>query len=145
MLERRKEDYDRALKLYSDALQLALTEAKPDQIYYHAINVAFLKLASGDRSHALEAAQQALDYAQQGDLIQWRLATRGEGFLMLGNVAGAIESYKQALAATSVVREIESMYKQAMWIAELQKNSAAVQALNDEFRGQIQVGAAIAP
>src|SRR5260370_13000457 len=112
MLERRTEDYNRALKLYSDALQLALNAAKPDQIYYHAINVAFLKLAAGDRSQALEAAQRALDYAQHGDLIQWRLATRGEGFLMLGNVAGGIKSYRQALAATSVVRAIESMTKQ---------------------------------
>jgi pimeloyl-ACP methyl ester carboxylesterase len=143
MLERRMEDYDRALQLYSEALQLALSEAKPDQVYYHAINVAFLKLAGGDRSHALEAAQQALDYAQHGDLTQWRFATRGEGFLMLGNLAGAIESYKQALAATSVVREIESMYKQAMWIAEVQKNSAAVPLLNDVFRGRVQVDIAV--
>jgi pimeloyl-ACP methyl ester carboxylesterase len=144
MLERRMEDYDRALKLYSHALRFALNEAKPDQVYYHAINVAFLRLAAGDRTKALETAQQALEYAQHGDLLQWRLATRGEAFLMLGNVAAAIESYTQALAATPVVREIESMYKQAMWIAELQKNLAAVRALNDVFRHQIQTATATA-
>jgi tetratricopeptide (TPR) repeat protein len=140
MLERRTEDYNRALKLYSDALQLALNETKPDQIYYHAINVAFLKLVAGDRSEALKTAQQALDYAQRGDLLQWRLATRAEGFLMLGNVAEAVESYKQALAATTIVREIESMYKQAMWIAEVQKNSAAVPLLKDVFRHSVEPG-----
>ena len=142
MLERRGKDYDRALKLYSDALEHALKESQRDQIYYHAVNVAFLQLAAGDRSKALKTTQQALDYAQHGDLLQWRLATCGEAFLMLGNVAQAIESYTQALKATSVVREIESMYKQAMWIAELQKNSAAVPLLNNVFRGSVEIDVA---
>lgn len=138
ILERRKEDCDRALKLYSDALQLAQEQNLPDQVYYQAINVAFLRLATGNRQEALELARQTLEYAQHGDQLHWKLATRGEAFLILGDIESAVDAYTQALKTQPSVREIESMYKQAMWIAELQKDQKAVLALNNVFRATIQ-------
>src|SRR5262249_19025298 len=87
MVEHFQHDYDRALQLYSDALALATN--LPDQLYYHAINIAFLKLAIGDASAAEEMAQRAFDYAERGNLTQWRMATRGEASMMLGNTDAA--------------------------------------------------------
>jgi pimeloyl-ACP methyl ester carboxylesterase len=135
MLEHRQEDYDHALQLYSDALLLA--KDLPDQLYYHAINVAFLKLASGDSHKAKEFAQQALDYAQHGDVLLWRMATRGEAFLILGDLDSAVDAYAKAMDAGPTVREIESMYKQAMWLAELRRSRVAVTKLDDVFRPRI--------
>jgi pimeloyl-ACP methyl ester carboxylesterase len=135
MLEHRQEDYDRALQLYSDALLLA--NDIPDQLYYHTINVAFLKLVAGDSNKAKELARQALDYSQHGDMLLWRMATRGEAFLILGDLDLAVDAYAKAMDADPTVREIESMYKQAMWLAELRRSRVAVTKLDDVFRPRI--------
>jgi len=144
MVEHRQKDYDRALELYSSALQISQNNKDPDQIYYHAINVAFLKLAAGKKDDAREQAQKALEYAQQGDQAHWKLATRGEALLVLDNIEQAADAYSKALAAGASVREIESMYKQAMWIAAIKKSQAAVDALENVFRPKIHPAAAAA-
>ena len=140
MLEHRQEDYDRALKLYSDAMRLA--QNLPDQLYYHAINVAFLKLAAGEGSKAKELVKQALEYAQHGDMLLWRMATRGEAFLILGDFDSAVDAYARAMEAGPSVREIESIYKQAIWIAELRRSRVAVAKLDDVFRSRIETAQA---
>jgi pimeloyl-ACP methyl ester carboxylesterase len=140
MLERRQEDYDRALQLYSDAMQLA--QNLPDQLYYHAINVAFLKLAAGEGRQAKELAQQVLEYAQHGDMLLWRMATRGEAFLIVGDFDSAIDAYARAMEAGPSIREIESMYKQAIWIAELRRSRAGVAKLDAVFRSKIETAQA---
>lgn len=140
MLERRQADYDRALQLYSDALQLS--QNQPDQLYYHAINIAFLKLAAGEGAKAKELAQQALDYAQHGEMLLWRTATRGEALLILGDLDAAVGAYAQALETGPTVREIESMYKQALWIAQLRRSRVAVTKLDGVFRRRIEIAQA---
>jgi hypothetical protein len=147
MVERRADDYNRALKLYSDALQIAQKNQLPDQIYYHAINVAFLKLASGDphqEKHARSLARKALQNAQQGKQEHWKLATQGEASLMLDKNDQAIEAYGKSLGTNPKVREIESMYKQAMWIAEIKKSKAMADAIENVFRPSIQPATAAA-
>src|SRR5207253_2320628 len=114
------------------------------QLYYHAINVAFLKLAAGEGPKAKEMAQQALEYAQHGDFLLWRMASRGEAFLILGDFDSAVDAYAQAMEAGPSVREIESMYKQAIWIAELRRSRVAVAKLDDVFRSRIETAATTA-
>lgn len=140
MVEHFQHDYDRALQLYSDALALATN--LPDQLYYHAINIAFLKLAIGDASAAEEMAQRAFDYAERGNLTQWRMATRGEASMMLGNTDAAMDYYAKAIEASERVWEIESMYKQAMWIAELRRDDELASKLEGVFRPKMAAGQA---
>ena len=140
IVERRKQDYDRALKLYSDALELS--KGVPDQLYYHAINVAFLNFAVGKTDTARELAQKAFSYAEQGDSKVWRKATQGEASLILGNDDAAVSAYGRAIDAGPTVREIESMYQQAMWIADLRRDRPLAEKLEGVFRPKIAATAA---
>jgi hypothetical protein len=86
-------------------------------------------------------AQHALEYADQGDRLQWRMATRGEAFLIKGNNDAAIEAYGKALESRPTVRELESMYKQAMWIAELRRDDEVAARINKVFRPELAASA----
>lgn len=140
IVERRKQDYDRALKLYSGALEVS--KNLPDQLYYHAINVAFLRFAAGDTNSAQEMAQQALAHAEQGNNRLWRRATHAEASLILGNDDSAITAYADAIQANPMVREIESMYQQAMWIADIRKDRDLATKLDGLFRPKIAAAGA---
>lgn len=141
MLEERQEDFDRALQLYSDALQVSANS--PDQLYYHAINVAFLQLAAGNQ-HARTSAQKAVEYAQQGDNVMWKRATQAEAQLMLNNIEAALGAYAQALALNPKPREVESMYKQAMWIAEIKRSHEMADHIELLFRPKVEAAGAAA-
>ena len=76
LLERSKQDADRATQLYSDALGRAEKAKYPDQVYYQAINVAFMALAADqDRKKAKELAQKALDHCAKAEDSVWKSAT----------------------------------------------------------------------
>jgi pimeloyl-ACP methyl ester carboxylesterase len=140
IVERRKQDYDRALKLYSDAM--ALSTNVPDQLYYHTINVAFLNFAVGNTDAAREIAKKAFTYAEQGNSILWRCATQGEASLILGNDDAAIAAYGKAIDTAPAAREIESMYQQAVWIADLRRDRLLAEKLEGVFRPKIAATAA---
>jgi len=113
----------------------------PDQLYYHAINAAFLNFAAGNTKSAQEMAEKALTYSEQGDSLLWRSATQGEASLILGKNDRAIAAYVKAIEAGPAAREIGSMYQQAMWIADLRKDRLLADKLEEVFRPKVAVAA----
>ncbi len=135
LLERKKKDADRAAELYSDALAAAEKAEDHDQIYYHAINVAFMTLAAeGAKKKARELAQKALDACAQTEESLWRAATEGEANLYLGHDEETIAGYQAALDKNPAPRQITSMFQQAVRVAELLGREPMAERLRALFR-----------
>ena len=113
-----------ALGLYSDALETARA-AQPEtndtisQVFYHAINVAFLKLvAFSDAAAARNMASVALTYAkktQPPDI--WSTATEGEAALHFGDVPQALAKYRLLVSMFPDKWKLMSTGQQAQQIA----------------------------
>lgn len=118
-----KEDAEWALSLYESALRANLgmpeTQETIDQIFYHAINVAFLKqVAFGLAGQAKESAKLALAYARKRvppDV--WSVATEAEGLLYLGDYQGALAKYQEAISLKPEPWKLLSTGQQAQQIA----------------------------
>ncbi len=135
LLARSKHDADRAARLYSGALARAEEAADHAQVYYHAINVAFLALAAGeDRAKARELAVKALEHTARAEDSVWKSATEGEANLYLGNNDDAIRGYREALTANPPPRQITSMFQQAVRVAELLDDEPMADRLRSLFR-----------
>jgi hypothetical protein len=63
-------------------------------------------------------AGRVREYCASAERTHWRLATEGETCLMLREIDGAEERYRQAIAMCESPREIYSMYSQAVRVAE---------------------------
>jgi pimeloyl-ACP methyl ester carboxylesterase len=100
----------RAFELYDHALQQAsrhLQEATDaqralaarEQIYYHAINVAFLEFVFHQRlERAREMAQLAAQHASEVPENVWSIATLAEARLYLGDNDGALQFYRKLIS-----------------------------------------------
>lgn len=98
---------------YSIALEQAKEAADQEQVYYHAINLAFLALVmEQDREQMKSYAQQALEAAQDTEDGLWTFATLAEAHLYLGNLFASKSFYEKA-AATAGIREKISIYTNA--------------------------------
>ena len=87
----------RARILYHNALDIALKSGDRRQIYYLAINVAFLDFVAFDRvDDAREFAQIALEHAALAEEDIWSIATQAEANLYLGNRDLALDLYRRA-------------------------------------------------
>ena len=122
LVERQKNDLDRARELYFDALQRSEADNDHSQAYYHAINVAFLDLLSSSPNSDVPAAvrsmaERALQHCSQAQETQWRVATEAEAFLMRNDLDGAESLYRRAKVLTASPRELDSMYAQAVRVA----------------------------
>ena len=90
-----------ALELYTEALGVATDRKNDGQIFYHAINVAFMKFVAFDESieSVKEMAALALAHAQKcerdPEQTVWSLATQAEAHLYLGNRNGALHLYQR--------------------------------------------------
>ena len=84
------------------------------QIYYLAINLAFLSLVMNeDREEMQDYAEKALDHANQDAFPSlWKHATLGEANLYLGQLEDSREFYQKA-AEMAGVREKISMHTNA--------------------------------
>ena len=123
LIERSAADLERARTLYSDGLSRALADKDYEQAYYHGINIAFLDLMASSSTSRIPAAVQEMagrvrEYCASAERTHWRLATEGEACLMLREIDGAEERYRQAIAMCDSPREIYSMYSQAVRVAE---------------------------
>lgn len=110
---RSTEDLRMAFKHYSDALNIS--EAKKDysQIYYHAINLAFLSLMKGEKADMTSFADQAYQATAKDPFPSlWKLATMGEAFLYKGDFENSKENYAKA-AAMAGLREKISIHSNA--------------------------------
>ena len=135
VLERNKKDAERATELYSQAMALSEKADDPDQVYYHAINVAFMALAAeSDKKKAGELARKALAHCAKAEDNLWRSATEGEANLYLGNDQEAVAGYQAALDKNPAPRQITSMFQQAIRVAEIQGKEALAERLRAVFR-----------
>ena len=84
-----------ALDLYKGALDRARESRDRDQIYYHAINIAFLELVAFNRvGRASEMAELALENASLVETSVWSIATQAEANLCLGRFERALGLYR---------------------------------------------------
>jgi tetratricopeptide (TPR) repeat protein len=123
LVERNAEDLARARQLYSEGLERAEKSADSAQIYYHAINIAFLDLLSTPANSAPNLnvrakAELALAHCAKAPETHWRIATEAEAALMLGNPDKALGLYARAVRMAPSPRDIESMYGQAVRVAD---------------------------
>lgn len=92
-----------ALRLYQHALDQAVVNNDNGQVFYHAINVAFLRLVAFDQSdRAKEMAQLALRHCGQVEQDVWNVATQAEANLYLGNRDVALDLYQKVRKAKEV-------------------------------------------
>jgi hypothetical protein len=143
LLTQREDDAQRAQALYADALAVARAAGNAAQCYYHAINLAFFDLAfHKDTRRARERANEVLEFCRQAELNElasdrkWRLAAEGEALLVLGMEEQAYARYSQAAdpALEAAPRELESMYRQAIYLSRLIGDQSMRRELTRIFR-----------
>jgi tetratricopeptide (TPR) repeat protein len=134
LFDRAEADAQEALRLYRDALDRSLSANHHSQVFYHAINVAFMEWAFlDDRSAAQVSARTALRACAASPIDKWRLATEGEAAIILGDDSAALTAYEAALTYTPRPRERVSMYQQAIFELDLAENVPLAKRLRDRF------------
>lgn len=127
----RKEDGERALALYQEALNAAKT---PEQIYYLAINVAFMKFVFANEPITAQAmATLALQHASPPGNDVWRTATVAEAYLYLGRIPESLAEYRRLLTLNPDEWKHRSASAQAGRIAAKLGNVALVEELEGIF------------
>jgi tetratricopeptide (TPR) repeat protein len=115
LLEKLQSDLDKAFDYYQRAL--VMSENNPSQIYYHAINLAFLNnIAKNQKTEMKRYAQLALDNCNSNSEDMWEVATIAEANLYLGKKDVAEDYFKKAaqIAGTDV-RAKQSIYSNAYY------------------------------
>ena len=131
MESEQKEHGERALSLYLEALAAAST---PDQIYYLAINVAFMKFAFvGDKDAAREMATLALDHAKPPGDDVWKTATVAEAYLYLDRTDEALAEYRRLVKLETERWKHRSASVQASRIAATLGDRALAEELEGIF------------
>ncbi len=100
---------------YSKALQISVENGVHSQIYYHAINLAFLSIVTDPetgKSEMKKYANQALEATKHCDDDLWKFATVAEANMYLGNLDVAKEFYIKASEGISI-RDKISMHTNA--------------------------------
>ncbi len=108
-----KDDAETAFVYYELALEKSTTNKNYEQIYYHAINLAFLSLVVKDnRTEMIRYAEQALHVAKNCADHLWKYATVAEANMYLGEMKTARKYYKKA-AELAGIREKISIHLNA--------------------------------
>ncbi|MCA0132379.1 caspase family protein [Winogradskyella alexanderae] len=100
---------------YSKALEISVENEAHSQIYYHAINLAFLSIVTDPetgRGQMKKYASQALESAEKCDDNLWKFATVAEANMYLSNFDKAKEYYIKA-SDNIPIREKLSMHTNA--------------------------------
>jgi pimeloyl-ACP methyl ester carboxylesterase len=131
-------DFSRALSLYEQGLAAAEAQGDSDQAFYHAINVAFLRLMALPPTSAVtpeckNMAERALAHCQKCPVSRWRLATEGEALFILGRADEAFAAYASAIQSTTSQREIDSMWSQAFRVVERLYSKEKLMRLEQAF------------
>lgn len=142
LVERVHRDWMRARELYQAALDRTLAAAPEfvdyDQAMYHAINIAFLDLVSLPRATRIpqkvfDQAALARTYAERASAGHWRSATIAESLLIEGEIDGAVAEYARAVGAAPTARDIDSMYGDAITIADYLQDPEIAVAIERAF------------
>ena len=109
-----KKDGETAQVYYGIALDTAREKNDFPQVYYLAINLAFLALVvEEDRESMQQFARMALEAAEKSPDSLWKTATLGEAALYLGNLEAAQTHYAKA-SAQAGIREKLSIHLNAL-------------------------------
>jgi len=130
-------DKDRAIQLYEKAYQLSVNNSDGEQIYYHAINLAFLYLyADNNKAKMKQYAAEALKYAEQSaEHGFWKFATIGEASLYFGDIEKAKLNYTEAIKkAGDDTRAVNSMYLNAYYGCRAFEDNDMMNEVNAIFR-----------
>ena len=123
-----------SLSLYQEALDKARESGNASQIYYHAINVAFLEFVAFDRlDKAQEMAELALIYASAAEEDVWSVATQAEANLYLGSRDVALDFYRRMLAIKDEPWKYSSTALQAGQIASKLNDGQLADRLEEIF------------
>ena len=123
-----------AMSLYQEALDKARKMGDASQIYYHAINVAFLEFVAFDRlERAREMAELALINASVAEENAWSVATQAEANLYLGRRDVALYFYRRMLSFEAEAWEYSSTALQAGQIASKLKDGELADKLEEVF------------
>ncbi len=103
-----------AFKFYEKAFKIAEGKGDHKQIYYHAINLAFLSLIIHEDDQEMVAfAEKALESVEKDRFNSlWKMATIGEAKLYLGELEESMDYYKKA-AEKAGIREKISIHTNA--------------------------------
>ena len=102
-----------ALNYYSKALEIAIKEENQNQIYYHAINIAFISIVfKNNESNMMKYAKLALETALNCRDNLWKYATIAEANMYIGDMKKAEEFYSKA-AQSAGIREKISIHTNA--------------------------------
>jgi pimeloyl-ACP methyl ester carboxylesterase len=131
-LDTEQEEYgERSLALYQEALSAAKA---PDQIYYLAINVGFMKfMFENDKATAAAMAKLALQHADPPGNDVWKTATVAEAYLYLGRTDEALSVYRRLLTLEAEAWKHQSASLQAGRIAAKLGNRALAEELEAVF------------
>ena len=105
-------DFDTAFSYYSKALEMAKQKADRCQIFYHAINLAFLSAITDETLNMVNYANLALANCSSSSSDLWEIATYAEANLYLRNWDEAKKYYRLA-ANSSDARNRYSIYSNA--------------------------------
>jgi len=100
---------------YSKALQISVENEDYSQIYYHAINLAFMSIVTdpeGGESKMMKYARQALEATDHCRDNVWKYATVAEANMYVGDLEKAKEFYLKA-SENAPIREKISMHTNA--------------------------------
>jgi pimeloyl-ACP methyl ester carboxylesterase len=126
-----KEYAERALAEYEGALK---STKDPEQIYYHAVNIAFLKFVySDDVAAAQSMATLALQNAAPPGNDVWKTATVAEAHLYFGRVEESLKEYRRLLTLGAEMWKLQSASLQAARIAAKLNNQALAEVLEEIF------------
>jgi pimeloyl-ACP methyl ester carboxylesterase len=132
-------DLDKAIELYQKAFTMAESSDKEDkagQLYYHAINLAFLHLHNEEVGNAKRYAQIALDNALKCKDDHWKYATIAEANLYFDKDDEVKINYTKAIMmGKDKPRDINSMYINAIHGMSKLNKTALKQDVDSLFRG----------
>ncbi len=135
-----------ALELYREGLRTAEADRqrKPDeyheQVYYHAINLAFMAfVAFGRKEEAIEQAQLALRHCALAPRNVWRVATEAEARLYLGEPDAALATYREVVRMRGEPWQLQSAGQQAYYVARKLENEPLQEQLRDLFNPKSRI------
>jgi len=86
-------------------------------------------------------AAKVLDHCASARGDRWKTGSMAEAKLILGDSAGALALYGEAMAGLKSPREIESMLQQGLRLADLLGDDQIAEQLHALYRGDRAAGA----
>jgi len=116
LLDGLQSDLTNAFQYYEKALSISETKNNSKQIFYHAINLAFLNALIDKEDEMIKFANKALGNCNPQSIDMWEQATIAEANMYLKNLPNAQTYYELAAqTAGTDIRAKQSMYSNAFY------------------------------